>query len=58
MIRYLKQLWCAQQGHPYPTISVPIVGPRPEDGETDRVFCRNCGADRTEFTPADGSGAT
>ncbi len=44
MIRWLKQLWCAHLGHPYPTIDIPIVGSRPQDEETDQTFCSNCGA--------------
>jgi hypothetical protein len=51
MIRWFKQLWCAHRSHPYPTITVPNVGPRPQDRETDQTFCRNCGALLyTEFT--------
>lgn len=51
MIRWLKQLWCAHRGHPYSTITVPIVGRRPQEPETDTTFCRGCGAELyTEFT--------
>lgn len=45
VIRWLRQLWCAHRGHPYRTITIPIVGQRPDDEETDRVFCQNCGAE-------------
>jgi hypothetical protein len=44
MIRWLKQIWCAHRGHPYPTITVPIVGERPEEPEIDIIFCNNCSA--------------
>jgi hypothetical protein len=51
MIRWFKQLWCAHHSHPYPTITVPIGGPRPPDQKTDQTYCRNCRALLyTEFT--------
>jgi hypothetical protein len=44
MIRWLKQAWCAHRGHPYPTNTVPIVGQRPDEPETDKTYCTGCGA--------------
>lgn len=50
MIRWLKQLWCSHRGHPYPTITIPIVG-QPDEPETDEVFCTMCGAHlNTDYT--------
>lgn len=43
MMYRLKQIWCAWRGHPYPAIAIPIVGPRPTDGETNVDFCEGCG---------------
>jgi len=45
MIRWFKQLWCSRQGHPYPTIVIPIVGRFPHQPEVDTVFCSNCSAE-------------
>lgn len=44
MIRLLRQWWCGRKGHPYPTITVPIVGDKPWMPDTDEVFCTNCSA--------------
>lgn len=55
-MRRLKQWWCGYKGHPYPTITVPIVGQRPDEPETDETFCRNCGARLyTEYTDCAGT---
>jgi hypothetical protein len=55
MMRRLRQWWCGRQGHPYPTITVPIVGQRPDEPETDEVFCTRCSAHlHTKYT--DGAG--
>jgi hypothetical protein len=51
MTRWLRQLWCSHRGHPYPTITIPLVGQRPDEPETDTTFCQNCSAELyTEFT--------
>lgn len=43
--RWLKQIWCAHRGHPYPTITVPIVAQHPqEEPGSDVTYCTNCGA--------------
>lgn len=44
MFRLIRQWWCGRKGHPFQTITVPIVGDRPGMPETDEVFCTNCGA--------------
>lgn len=51
MIRQIKQWWCGKHRHPYPTITIPIVGQYPDGPDTDEVFCTHCSAHLyTEYT--------
>lgn len=46
MIRRIRQWLCARRGHPYRTITVPIVGEHPWDSDVETTFCRGCGSVR------------
>jgi hypothetical protein len=53
--RRIRQWRCGRRGHPYPPIEIPICGQRPDEPETDQVFCSHCGAHlSTRYT--DGAG--